>query len=95
MINIAFTSVGQMTAQIKDIKNPVMISIGKPLSITTAIGLIGPKGERGDAGDLALASINDLGDVHLTNVQEGDILLYQTNKFVNQPKTALVDGGNF
>jgi hypothetical protein len=95
MINIAFTSVGQMTAQIKDIKNPVMISIGKPLSITTAIGLIGPKGEKGDAGDLALASINDLGDVHLTNVQEGDILLYQTNKFVNQPKTALVDGGNF
>jgi hypothetical protein len=84
-----------MTAQIKDIKNPVVVNIGKPLSITTSIGLIGPKGEKGDAGDLALASINDLGDVQLTLPQNGDILIYSNNKFINQPVETVTDGGNF
>ena len=81
-----------MTAEIKDIKNPVVVSIGKPLSIIANIGLIGPKG---DSGDLFNASINDLGDVQLTSPQNNDILIYNNSKFINQPATTLTDGGNF
>ena len=95
MINISFTSIGQMTAQINDIKNPITVSIGKPLSINTSIGLIGPKGEKGDFGDLAEASINDFGDVQLTMPQNGDILIYNNNKFINQHVETITDGGNF
>lgn len=85
-----------MTAQVKDIKNPITVSIGKPLSINANIGLIGPRGEKGDSGDLALASISDLGDVQLTSPQEGDILIYNNNnKFINRPQENLTDGGNF
>jgi hypothetical protein len=92
MINIKFTSVGQMTALIKDIKNPVVVNIGKPLSIISHIGLIGPKG---DAGDLLNSSINDLADVQLTSPQSDDILIYNNSKFINQPAVTLTDGGNF
>lgn len=95
MINISFNSIGQMTAEIKDIKNPVKVSIGKPLSIIANIGLIGPKGEKGDAGALGDASINDLGDVRVTAPQDGDILIYNNNKFINQHMENLTDGGNF
>lgn len=92
MINVTFVSVGQMTAQIKDIKSPITVNIGKPLSMMVNIGLIGPKG---DAGDLNVASINDLGDVQLTSPQNGDILIYNNNKFINQPAETITDGGNF
>jgi hypothetical protein len=95
MINVKFESFGQMTAQIKDIKNPVVVNIGKPLSIEARIGLIGPKGEKGDFGVLDEASINDLGDVQLTLPQNGDILIYSNNKFINQPAETITDGGNF
>ena len=81
-----------MVAQIKDINNPVIVNIGKPLSMSVNIGLIGPKGE---AGDLVNASINDLGDVQLTSPRDGDILIYNNNKFINQPVETITDGGNF
>lgn len=84
-----------MTADIKDIQNPIKINIGKPLSISANIGLIGPKGEKGDLGDLNDASINDLGDVQLTTPQNGDVLIYNNNKFINQHMENLTDGGNF
>lgn len=95
MINVAFVSVGQMTAQIKDIKSPIAVNIGKPLSMIADIGLIGPKGEKGDFGDLNDASINNLGDVQLTNPQNGDTLIYNNNKFINQHIETITDGGNF
>lgn len=84
-----------MTAQIKDIKNPITVSIGKPLSIIANIGLVGEKGEKGDFGDLSEVSINSLKDVDLTSPQNGNILIYNNNKFINQPKETLSDGGNF
>lgn len=92
MINVAFVSVGQMTAQIKDIKSPITVNIGKPLSMAVNIGLIGPKG---DAGDLSGASISFFGDVQLTNPQNGDTLIYNNNKFINQHIETITDGGNF
>lgn len=95
MINVSFVSLGQMTARIKDINNPVTVSIGKPLSMIASIGLIGPKGEKGDFGDLAEVSINDIGDVQLTMPQNGDILIYNNNKFINQHVETITDGGNF
>ena len=33
--------------------------------------------------------------VHETNTQDGDILIYETGKFINRPKEDLTDGGNF
>ena len=81
-----------MTAEIKDIKNPVVVNIGKPLSIIANVSLVGPKG---DIGDLSASSINDLADVQLTSPQNTDILIYNNNKFINQPAVTLTDGGNF
>jgi len=84
-------------AELTVIKDGVMlpdfiVSVGQTISLdvnTSGIGPVGPQ------GDITASSINALNDVTLTNIQEGDILVYQSSQFVNQPKTSLVDGGNF
>ena len=73
----------------------LVVSTGDQSAFEVFLNPVGPKGEKGDQGNLNDASVGDLGDVVLTTIQEGDILIYQSSKFVNQPKTVLVDGGNF
>ena len=95
-IQIDFNSIEPITVEMPDAFPPIFtVEFESGLLIEANFGIPGPKGDKGDFGDLALASIGDLGDVVLTNIQEGDILLYQSTKFVNQPKTTLTDGGNF
>jgi hypothetical protein len=95
-IQIDFNGIEPITIELPDAFPPVFtVEFESGLLIEANFGIPGPKGDKGDTGDITQSSIGDLDDVVLTNLQEGDILLYQSTKFVNQPKTVLVDGGNF
>lgn len=74
------------------------INAGHPLLTETVlleVGPAGPPGPKGDTGDVTAFSVGDLRDVTLTAPQDGDTLIYASNRFINRPKTELVDGGNF
>ena len=71
------------------------VSVGQTIALDVNTNGVGPVGPRGPVGSVNTSSIGELMDVTLTNTQEGDILIYQSSKFVNQPSTSLVDGGNF
>lgn len=71
---------------------------GNPLTtevVLLEVGPVGPPGIQGPPGDLSTYTLTELLDVDITTPQDGDTLIYSSNKFINRPKTELVDGGNF
>ena len=95
MIQAVFTTLGQMTVVLKDTPTPIVTNIGNPIEISANIALIGPQGPKGDTADPSTIYLGQLADVQITSANTGDILVYDTNKFINAPKQTLVDGGNF
>lgn len=45
--------------------------------------------------NIAPGPLNTLSDVVLSNVQDGDVLRYENNKWRNYNETQITDGGNF
>lgn len=71
---------------------------GNPLATETIlleVGPAGPPGVQGPPGDVTAFSVGQLNDVVLTSPADGDLLVFDSSKFRNRPKTELVDGGNF
>jgi hypothetical protein len=76
---------------------PPMFSIEfeNHLPLDVNFGIPGPQGERGPQGDISTSSINDLADVEIANLQNGDTLVFSNSRFVNQNIATITDGGNF
>lgn len=78
------------------------VSIFRQEVSAAASGGIGPQGEAGPAGSPGPAGpagdrLENLGDVSLTSVQDGDVLRFSGNgnNWQNHHETNLVDGGNW
>jgi hypothetical protein len=67
----------------------ISANVGASSVSVTASGGIGPQGAAGNLG----AGLGDLTDVHLSAVQDGDVLRYDDNKWRNE--TMSLNGGNF
>jgi hypothetical protein len=68
----------------------ISASVGSSSISASVAGGIGPPGPAGSSG----AALGDLSGVTLTNVQDGDVLQYQSSKWQNVNQIQLVDGGN-
>jgi hypothetical protein len=66
-------------------------------TIEANFGIPGPPGPAGPPGDVTAASIGELTDVEITNINNGDTLIYSApiSKFINTHQSNLTDGGNF
>jgi hypothetical protein len=73
----------------------LVVSAGDLPALEVFLNPVGPKGDRGEQGEVSASSIGQLSDVVLTNVKDGDLLVYQSAKFINTSKENLTDGGNF
>lgn len=72
----------------------VSATVGSSGSVSaSAGGGIGPQGPAGTSG----AGLDDLVDVNLTSVADGDLLRFssQASKWVNANQKLITDGGNF
>lgn len=95
-IQIDFHDIEPISIELPDAIPPAFtVSFEGGLIIEANFGIPGPKGDKGDTGDLAQASIGDIGDVLLTNIQDGDTLVYQDGAFINTNIEDITDGGNF
>lgn len=99
MITATFNTVGVLSVLARETDSPEFsVNIAPPVSLSITMQVVGeqgPQGIQGPPGDVTASSIGQLSDVTLTNIQDGDLLVYQSNKFINQHKSSLVDGGNF
>jgi hypothetical protein len=61
------------------------------------VGPTGPTGPQGDKGDKGDEGPNDIGGfpILITNIQEKDILQFNSEAWRNKPQESLTDGGNF
>ena len=71
------------------------VIIGTEIELDVNVNPVGPQGIQGEQGEVSASSIGQLADVMLTNVQDGDLLVYQSSKFINAPQSIITDGGNF
>ena len=71
------------------------ITFSTEFPVEINFGIPGPKGEKGDPGDVSASSVGQLADVEITNPQNGDTLVYSSSKFRNTHIENLTDGGNF
>ena len=71
------------------------ITFSTEFPIEINFGIPGPQGEKGDPGDVSASSIGQLSDVEITNLQDGDTIVYSSSKFRNTHIENLTDGGNF
>jgi hypothetical protein len=74
------------------------VNFSTELPIEINLNLPGPKGDKGDKGDpgdVTAASIGQLADVEITNLQDGDTIVYSNARFRNTHIENLTDGGNF
>ena len=53
-----------------------------------------PKGAKGDTGDSGPNAIGGF-DVEVSTPENGDVLAFSSNRWVNSPQSNLTDGGNF
>lgn len=95
-IQIDFHDIEPISIELPDAIPPAFtVSFDGGLVIEANFGIPGPKGDKGDAGDVSAASIGQLADVLLTNIQNGDTIVYQSGTFINTNIEDLTDGGNF
>lgn len=95
-IQIDFHDIEPISIELPDAIPPAFtVSFEGGLVIEANFGIPGPKGDKGDAGDVSAASIGQLADVLLTNIQNGDTIVYQSGTFINTNIEDLTDGGNF
>jgi hypothetical protein len=83
------------------VSQPITASVSGTGNITASVGSsvvsasvgngIGPQGPAGNAG----GSLNDLADVNITSVQNGDVLQYNATEWQNVNQNQVTDGGNF
>ena len=59
-------------------------------SVQSVAASIGPMGN-----NIAVGPLENISDVDILNVQNGDVLRYANNKWRNYNETNLTDGGNF
>lgn len=78
-----------------DVLPELVVSAGEMPKLEVFLNPVGPKGDQGEQGDVSASTIGQLSDVMLTNIKNGDLLIYQSSKFVNTPQENLTDGGNF
>ena len=72
--------------------NVVSVSVSSPPAISTsASGGVGPQGVAGTNG----GPIEQLSNVEITSVHDGDLIRYSGAKWRNYPETQLLDGGNY
>lgn len=71
--------------------------IASTISIETGLAASGPKGDKGDKGDQGDPGPSGVGGyvAVITNPQNGDVLAFSSNKWVNNPQANITDGGNF
>lgn len=77
------------TLEVSALQQPIELEIG-------GIGVQGPPGPEGPPG-VSSATLDELVDVTITSVTDGDVLSYSAvdSKWVNGKAYQLVDGGNF
>jgi hypothetical protein len=95
MSGITATVVSQpITASVSNSGN-ISASVGASSVSVTAGGGIGPQGPQGPIGPPGTA-LSAASDVQLSNVADGDVLRYSSNKWRNYPEGDIViDGQNF
>ena len=69
----------------------ISANVGSSLVTASASGGIGPQGASGAAGGL----LEQLQDVLMSSVADGDVLRYSSSKWRNFPDANITDGGNF
>jgi hypothetical protein len=70
----------------------ISANVGSSLVTASASGGIGPQGSSGAAGGL----LEQLQDVLMSSVADGDVLRYSSSKWRNFPETNMTfDAGNF
>ena len=75
--------------------------VASTISIETGLAASGPKGEKGDKGDPGTQGApgpNAIGgySIELNGTPtNGDVLAFNSNRWVNNPQANLTDGGNF
>ena len=69
----------------------ISASVGSSVVEASVGGGIGPQGPAGSDG----GSLDQLSNVQIVSVQNGDVLRYDSNKWKNVNETNLTDGGNF
>ena len=97
-IQIDFHDIEPISIELPDALPPAFtVSFEGGLVIEANFGIPGPKGDKGEQGDVSASSIGQLADVQITNLQGGDTLIYSApaSKFVNTHQSNLTDGGNF
>jgi hypothetical protein len=73
----------------------ISASVGSSVVTANAGGGIGPQGPQGVIGPPGNA-LSAASDVQLSNVADGDLLRYSSNKWRNKPEGDLIlDGQNF
>ena len=97
-IEVEFQSLGPISIELPDAMPPSFtVDFEGGLVIEANFGIPGPRGEKGDPGDVSASSIGQLADVQITNLQAGDTLVYSApaSKFINIHQSEITDGGNF
>ena len=94
MISAELNTLGSLAVVMTDAWPPtITVNVGTASPISINLGIPGPAGPAGPPG--IVDGLRDLDDVVLTNVQNGDLLVYSASKFRNVPSPELTDGGNF
>jgi hypothetical protein len=83
------------------VSQPITASVSGTGSISASVGStvvsasvgngIGPQGPPGNAG----GTLNDLSDVNIESLQNGDVLQYNATQWQNVNQNQICDGGNF
>jgi hypothetical protein len=96
MITARLNSIGSLTVRMQDAWPPaITVSVGSVANVAFNLGIPGPRGPAGPPGDVTASSIGMLADVELSNLQDGDAIVYNAAKFRNLPIENITDGGNF
>lgn len=96
MITASLNSIGILTVRMQDAWPPqVTINVGSVANVAFNLGIPGPRGPAGPPGNITSSSIGQLSDVELSNLQDGDAIVYTAAKFRNYPIENITDGGNF
>lgn len=95
-IDVTFSEIGVIQVELEEAMPPTFtVTFDSDIPILIEMGTPGPQGLQGPPGDVSAASIGQLADVELSNLQDGDAIVYTATKFRNYPIENITDGGNF